>query len=615
MKTIRLLALAVILLMGSAAACQTTPKPEGDGKDAEAVDPGIPADFNDYLRKLYPGLDPGGEHNLFALKDPKDKEKRHEYTIAMTQLVLEYMTTLDMGSTIAKVFDQYSRGKEATQVTFKVLHAVVLRYYPASKPNISESEKLLREVTDQAPDYAYPWFLLAQFFEFPRMLQLQNTSPRDVLAALDKALEIKPDFLGAMLLKCQVYMQANPPRVADVKDLITPFLAKLPSRLDDFELLMMLYATSQSEKELEAKVKELIDGGKLSNAQEFRLRRVQVLGQVDLNQLDAAAINLTEMLKLIRQSEQPSEAIWTNRQLADCWGKKAMRVRTLDPELSDPASRKNFDEFTAEAIALYGLCAEIERQHLPLALRGIEARGYVEFLVFCERFERARDWLVKYLAETDLAAPQRTVLDNLRILIDVQLNPTEDGLLDMYESYVASDNMEKLALSLGLAEQNVKLKQEHFKTERALTFFLGQLDNRVRMTVGFAAVLAADTALQIGGDAIQRAGEAIAARFEKETELNSEEQAKLQAALCGALQLGGHRPSQERGIRHAAKLIEESTAEGLRNMMPAILNVWSGASYLKGLKNPVAEPSAMERFRPKEATAWLKKLADAVAKE
>jgi tetratricopeptide (TPR) repeat protein len=616
MKTIQLLTVLAVSLMCGAAACQTTPEPKGDEKDTEAADPGIPADFNDYLRKVYPGLDPGGEHDLFALKDPKDKDKRHEYTIAMTQMIIDYMMALDMGSTIAKVFDQYSRGKEANQVTFKVLHAIVLLHYPPGRPNVNEAEKLLREAAEKAPDYAFPWFLLAQYFEFPRLMQIADTSPRDVLADLDKALEINPKFLRAVLLKSQVYLRANPPRVVEVKEMIAPFLVTLPPVLDDFHDLMMVFAATHSDAELTAKIKELKESGKLTDQQHVRCLRVKVHGQLQLYQFDAAIETLEEMVKLIKPVESPADAIAVNQQLAACWGSKAMRIKQTDPEFIEPGNSEKFAQFSEVAATLHALCAELERKYLPLALRGMQARMYVEFLVYgLGKAEMGLDWLTKYLAETDLSTAQRTVLDNLHNKVGIIVNPTEEGLLTLYEGYVAADDMENLAISLIAAENNMKVQQEHFKTERALTFFIGQLDNRIRLTVGSAAILAADTALQIGADAIQRAGEAIATRLEKETELNSDEQAKLQGQLCDALMLVGHRPSQERGIRHAAKMIEESTADNIRNMMPAVLNAWQGEKFWKGLKTPPAAPGVMDRRDPKKAAAWLKKLADAVKAE
>jgi tetratricopeptide (TPR) repeat protein len=617
MKMIQLLAPLLAVLLTGAVCGQPTPQPEGDAeKETAEADPGIPADFNDYLRKVYPGLDPGGEHDVFALKDPKDKDKRHEYTVAMTQLIIDYMTALNMGSTIAKVFDQYSRGKEANQVTFKVLHAIVLLNYPPGKPNASEAEKLLYEATEQAPDYAFPWYVLAHYFDYQRLTQLPDVSPRDVLTKLDKALEINPKFLRAVLLKAQVYRMANPPRVAEVKTMIEPFLTTLPPVLDDFEDLMLVFAGTHSETEFTTKIKELKESGKLSEQQQVRCLSVRVRGQLALYQFDAAIETLEEMIRLIKPADSPAEALRAHQQLAACWGSKAMRLKQTDPELIEPGNSEKFTQFAEEASALHAQCAELERKHLPLALRGMQARMYVEFLVYgLGRAEQGLDWLTKYLAETDLSTAQRTVLDNLHNKVGIIVNPTEDGLLDLYEGYKAADDMENLAISLGLAVQNLKLKGEHFKTERALTFFLGELDNRIRLTVGFAAFLAADTAIQLGGDAPPRAGEAIATRLEKEPELNSEEQAKLQAQLAEALELGGHRPSQERGIRHVAKLIEESTADGIRNMMPGILNVWQAEDFWKGLKAPPPAPGVMDKRDPRKAAAWLKKLADAIKAE
>ena len=106
----RLIAILLLLVFAVPACAQAPAKEEKkEDKQDEVIELGIPADFNAYLKKTYPNLDPGGEHDLFNLKDYKDKNKRHAYTVAMTQLLISYMTDLGLGSTIAKQFDQYAR--------------------------------------------------------------------------------------------------------------------------------------------------------------------------------------------------------------------------------------------------------------------------------------------------------------------------------------------------------------------------------------------------------------------------------------------------------------------------------------------------------------------------
>jgi len=604
-----------ILILALSCGCVAAQAPETpDKKPAEA---GIPADFNDYLRKVYPGLDPGGEHDIFALKDPKDEATRHDYTVAMTQMLLEYLTTLDMGSTIIKQFDQYSRGKEGGQATFKTLYALVLLYYPPGKPNSSEAQKLLHQAAEQAPDYAYPWFLLANF-EFARFSQATDVSPRAVLAALDQAIELRPKFLRAVLMKCQVFLRAQPPRSAEVSALIAPFLKeKLPAPPDDFEDLLKMYWATHKTSELHSMIQGMLDGGKLSEDQVMRALRVKAQSQLADGAYDDGIATLEEMRKLNKPAEDPNDAIWIHRQLGAAWGTKAMKMKFADPELKQPGAREECAGYTSKAEVEHAACADIERKHLPLALRGSQARTYVEFLLHgMEKPDRARDWLVKYLEETDLAVAQRNLLNNLRRKIEIVLNPTEEGLLDMYEDYVASDDMDNLAVSLGVAVRTMNEKQEGFKTERALKFFLGQLDNRVRVTVGFAAVLAAEAAQHHSAESIRLAGEAVATRLEKEAELNSDEQSRLQAMLAESLLRLGHRPSQERAVRHAAKLIEASAGtDTIRTLMRRTLDVWTGDQFLKGLTNPPEAPRAMDKNNPTRAAAWLIKLADVLAKQ
>lgn len=615
----RLFALPVLFLLLLACAIPVRAqeaKPE-PAPAAEEEDPGIAADFNEYLKKTYPGLDPTGAHDLFSLKDPKNKEERHTYTAFMAQLLLEYMGTLDMGSTISKLFDQYSRGKEGNTVTFKVLYAVVLMYYPPGRPNTTEAEKLLREAAEKAPDYAYPWFLLANF-EYARFMQIENSSPRPVLQALDKALEIKPDFLRAVLLKGQLYMQAQPPRAQEVREMIAPFVKdKLTSSPDDFEDVLRLYAASHGADELHTLVKSLLEGGKLSNAQKVRALQVQIVARMQAGQIDESIELVKTQLTLVTPETDPASSVLAHKRLAMCWGTKAMDIRKADRDLKQPGNKEKFDELIDAAAKEHETCAEIERLHLPLALRGSEARQYVDFLTKgVGDLERARNWLKNYLEVTDLTKAQRTILDNQYRLILVRLNPTEDGLIDYYESRVAADEMDELAVSLALAKESVRVEGKHFKNKRSLDFFLSQLDNRQRLTAAYAAWLAADTATQIGGEAIQKTAEAITARLEKETELNSDAQADLQADLADALKLTGHRASQERGVRHCAKLIEAGRSNiEIRSLMKKIVNVWTDEAFLKGFKVPPEVPGKTKLLSPDKVITWLNELAEALKAE
>ncbi|MCA8935776.1 MAG: hypothetical protein KDB68_06180 [Planctomycetes bacterium] len=599
-----------------------------DGKDAkkdeakedEVEDLGIPADFNAYLKKLYPGLDPGGEHDLFNLKNYTDKDKRHNYTVNMTQLLLAYMQTLDMGSTISKLFDQYSRGKQGNQPTFKVLYAIALLYYPPGQPNVIEAQKLLREVTDKTPNYAYPWFVLAQF-EYARfadgMRRGLESSPRETLQALDKALEIRPDFLRAMLLKGQIYMMATPPRTTEVRKLVEPWveLSKLPKEIEDMEDVLKLYIGCHKEQQFFDLVKFLTDSGKL--VPEQRVSMEQFAGEVCIQtgKIDEAIDHLNTAIKNIDVKQNPASAMKAHRALAVCWSSKAADVRTADPELQEPGNKEKFDKYVDAATENNLICANVERDYLPLNLRGTSAQQYAQYLWRgVGKSEQALTWLKKYLDETDLTTAQRNTLENLRDIINLELNPTEKGLIERYQSQVDRDDVEGLAKSLGFIYERNRMIGEHFKEPESLEFFLSQLDSRSRLVVEFAALLAADTALQIGGDAIQKTGKALADRLEKETEMNSESQARLQEKLCESIKLTGHRPSQERAVRVAAKLVESATANddisNVRTLIRGVVNVWVDDAYLEALKPAMKRPSRTQLFSPEKSAQWLGDLAE-----
>ncbi|MCB9894530.1 MAG: hypothetical protein H6839_08780 [Planctomycetes bacterium] len=677
----RLFAILLVLLF-AVPLCAQAPK-DGDNKDEkkdekkeekpEADDLGIPADFTAYLKKRFPQLDPGGEHDLFNLKDYKDADKRHEYTVAMTQLLIIYMSELGMGSTVAKQFDQYARGKEGNQVTFKVLYAVVLMYYPPGQPNTTEAEKLLREATEAAPNYAYPWFLLANF-EFARFTQIDGTSPRPVLQALEKALTIRPNFLRAILLKSQVYLSATPPRAADVREMIEPFVTtKLAASGDDFEDTLKLYAACHKLDEFVALIKSLVDSGKLSNVQKVRAYQQLCRLRTDMKQWDEAIDDLERMLQWIDPESDPDAALMAHTRLAMCWGTKAMDLRAANKDTSDPKVKQDIETYIAAAQSEHQLCVEIELKYLPLALRGLQARQYVQFLYGTQGAEPARDWLKSYLGDNDLTSSQRNVLENLLSLLEIELNPTEDGLINLYENYVSQDDMEKLGASLAMAKENISLKgSARFRKERSLKFFVSQLSNRVRQIVGIDAWLVADTAvnyvkdMQLAADearqnaeaarknadaaaeeggekaklaqevlkkaneksklaneelesakkALADAASAIADRLEKETELKSEAQAELQEALSKALIQIGDLAAQERGARNESKLILAAKEDKeIRGLMKGLAAVWSDKEFLDKLKNKPPKISRTDLFSPEKTGNWLEKLADSIKKD
>ena len=622
-KTMNRLTVMLALVMFTALSLAATKgysqdaKPAGDankkeGEEEEVADLGIPADFNAYLKKLYPDLDPGGEHDLFNLKNYTNKEKRFHYTVNMTQLLLEYMKTLGMGSTISKLFDQYSRGKQGNQPTFKVLHAIEMMYYPPGQPNVVEAQKLLREAAEKAPDFSYPWFVLAQF-EYARftgaMQQGGDVSPRAVLQMIDKTLEIRPEFLRAVLLKGQVYMQAKPPRTSDVRELIEPWMvtSKLPASAEDFEDALRLYIASHKAEEFFVLVGKFAASSKLSARQ--RVAMEIFAGEVSrqTGKVDEAIGHLEEAIKFADPTDNPAAAMSAHRSLSLCWFIKASDLRQKDPELTEDGNKTKFDEFRDAARKENLTCAEIESEHMPLTLRGTAAGQYAQFIwKALAKTEDAKNWLDNYLEKTDLSTAHRNQLENLSDLIAIELDPTEAGLIKRYMGQVERDEMEELANSLGLVLARNQQRDEHFKEQASLNFFLSQLDNRNRLVVEFAALLAADTALQIGGEQVAKTADAIADRFEKETELNSDSQAHLQENLCKAIQLTGVRTAQKRGVEKTAKLIETSQDNiDIRTLMKGQVNVWKDPAFLGGFTPAVDEPSRTALFRPRGAIDWL----------
>jgi len=336
------------------------------------------------------------------------------------------------------------------------------------------------------------------------------------------------------------------------------------------------------------------------------------------NKVDEAIGHLEEAIKFADAKDNPAAAMSAHRSLSLCWFLKASDIHEKDPELTDKENKKKFEEFREAARAENLLCAGIERDNMPLSLRGSAAGQYAQFIwKAMEKTEEAKKWLDAYLEETDLSTAHRNQLENLSDLIGLELDPTEEGLIRRYKGQVERDEMEELANSLGLVLARNQRDAEHFKQQASLDFFLSQLDNRNRLVVEFVALLAADTALQIGGEQVEKTAKAITDRFVKETELNSESQAHLQEHLCVAIQFTSHKPSIERAVRQSAKLIDGAQDNvDIRTLMRGIVNVWKDPAFLAGFEPPIPEPSRTALFRPQGAIDWLNdELADRVKED
>lgn len=569
----------------------------------ETVDAQIPADYADYIRAVFPGVDPTGEHSLFELKNYTDAGARHKYTAHMTQLVLSYTEQLDMGPTLSKLFDQYGRGKYAEYPSFKVMHAVLLMQFPPNNPNISESEKLLREAAEQHKDFAYPWYFLAQL----EMLHSQREPERGTRSTLDmveKAISLRKDFIQAYVLKAQVLINMKPPRTAEVIEFAKPLVtAPLPADANDYLDLLEMYGAAAGPVEFYKLVDEHLNGTKLSVRHRIRALLMKANMCVYEKRYDDAINWIEECGKLTDPKAEPRMAQQIARNIAICWGLKAMLAGKDSPE---------FAALVEEARKHHLAAAELERKHMPIALRGPEALVYIDLLAnSLGKVEEALQWVEAYLKETDLTATQRNRLENIADELKYFLNPTEDLKLTTIENYLTQDDMLKLSLSLRKAREDHRTGTT-FKTERALNLFIKLLGNRERGIVRDAAFLAAETGRVIGGDAIKKAGEAIAEQFKKEIECNTDDQANLQADLSDTIRRLGHMPSIVAVVRHFADLAEKVTQ---RALLARIMGGWCTDDFLAAYKHVPKKLSAMKRNSPSDSASWLRELADAIQKE
>lgn len=575
---------------------------------------GVPADYNEFLKTILPDTDPGGAHDIFNLKNPTGKKERHEYTQAMAGLLSAYLSpSLDFGATLSKLFDQYARGKEANSPVFKTLYSIVLLYYPPGSPNTSEAQQLLREAATLAPDFAYPHYMLAQI-ELARVTQLDGVSPRATLQAIDKALEIQPDFLRAVLLKCEVYFEYKPPRTREILELIKPWLdAKLPEHGADFESVLEVYARCDG-ADLEQRLKDYLESGKLSSKQQRTVHKVRGTLHFQKARYDEAISDFEALQKSLTIESDPSLSVTVRKWLAMCWD---MKARALKSQLNEPESKKRHDEFIEKAVELHRECARIETEHYPIHMRGDNAIQFVDFLAYgLSRKTEARDWLSEYLKNTDLNRSYRNRLENTLNILVADINPSEENTIAIYRGHMQRGDLERLAVSLGVARERITIQNEHFKQASSLQFFLEVIDSGNRVVDGYAAYLAADTALQLGGESIARTGDALLTRLEKETELKSESQAALHANLASAIKLLGSWVHIEKAVRFSAKMVESAQDELIvRDLTRPIINNWNDETMLNKLNPPLRPARGMALIDAVEAADWLnKKLAPAVKK-
>lgn len=610
----RNLLLAVLLLFACACVAQaanTQPSGENkeDGKEeAPPVPPEIPADYADFVRKTFPGVDPTGEHNLFDLKNPADPAKRHDYTANMARLVLLYLQELQMGSSLLKLFDHYGRGKQGENPTFKVLHAIVMLQFPPGKPNISEASKLLREAAETHKDFAYAWYYIAQVEMIGGQQESRGTKP--ALEALDKALSIRKDFIQALVLKAQILINMKPPRNSEVLKFVEPVLkGPLPPDADDYSDLLQMYFAVAGAEAFKVIVNEHLKRPEMTDRFRLRALVLQANAHMALNQYDDAIGWLERARALVSVKTEPRAAQQLARNLAICWASKAMATKN-DKEL--------FQKFADEAHRYHLEAAEVERRNMPVSLRGPEAVVYVDFLVRAmSRVEQAIQWLRGYLDDTDLMVAQRYRLENILAFLEDQVDPNEARKVERLRNQYAQKDWPQIARTLDEYRNGVR-QGNRFESMDAVSIFLELLNTPERGVERTAAFLAADTAANIGAEAVSKAGAALVQRFKKEIECKTDDQAALQNDFSEAMRLLTEgRPVKEHGpvvefLRHLADIVE---AVELPTLLTKVMPGWTLDEFLKRYKHAPRKLGGLNQRKADASAKWLRELADAIEKE
>lgn len=615
----RMMLLALLLICSAACMAQAEPTPpSGDGKqdpkpepkeETPPAPPEIPADYADYIRKVFPGVDPTGEHNLFELKNYSDATKRHEYTASTARIVLLYMQELQMGGTLLKLFDHYSRGKQGENPTFKVLHAIVLLQFPPGKPNVSEALKLLREAAETHKDFAYAWYYIAQV----EMLgaQQEGRGSLAVLEALDKALAIRKDFIQANVLKAQVLISMKPPRNAEVLKFIEP-IAKgpFPPDADDYSDVLQMYFAVAGADAFKALVNEHLARPTMNDR--YRLRALVLLANAHmaLNQYDDALGWLEKARPLTDPKVEPRAAQQMTRNVAICWASKAM---------ANKADKELFQQCAEEARKYHLEAAELERKYMPIALRGPEAVVYVDLLVRAlGRTEEAIQWLRAYLNDTDLMVAQRYRLENILAFLEDQVDPNEGRKVERLRNQLAQKDWPQIARTLE-EYRNAVRTGTRFETADAVSVFIKLLQESPDRGIDRdAAFMLADTASNIDAEAVAKAGAAIVERFKKEIECKTDDQAALHGDFGEAIRLltNGRAVTEHRPVvdflRHLAGLVEKVET---RTLLTKIMPGWTLDELLQRYKHAPRKLAGMRQQNPEYSAAWLKELADAIEKE
>lgn len=545
----------VLLCLALAAALPAQEPPKPDPKDRAEEPAGTKPDLSAFVKRQYPGLDPAGEHDFTRLKNYTDGAKRFEYTRAMARLLIFYIKKCAMGAMLAKYFDSLSRTEAANQPTYNALHAVVLLSYPPERPNILDAEKLMRAAVRLDPAYEYPYYLLAEL-EFARMMQ-GNSTRRAVEDLLDKA-NARPGFSDAIALQARVLLAITPPNKAEARKHVEKLFMLPPEDPSGFQDMLGLYANCTSVADLMERVDAAAKAGQWTKRYEAQAHAFVAIGMISGKELGAATTRLEKALSMVSATEDPESVSEWRFGLGATYATLAVDLRNQDPKLYGE-NRKLFEKYVTAARLNFELGAEIEREHLPVDMRGPGAFRYTQFLAEqIGEMEEASDWLAKYLDRTTLTSEMRTRLMNWLRAIRAGKGNEERPRIELLDGARKTENDAMLVSRLDAEVLAVKERGLHFKNGESQQFFIELMGHQSRDVAGLAAFLLADTAMQRKPEDIELAANAIAGRLENETELVSREQALFQQQLVNALMLFDKRAIDLRAAKRVRKILADT---------------------------------------------------------
>jgi hypothetical protein len=569
-----LIAVLVAALLPALAAQQPEqPKPEAE----KPVTLSTRTDLAAYIKKSYPELDPTGEHDFQRIKDPKDREQRFKYTWAMARLIIVYVRQAGMGSTLAKVFDQHKRTELAHQATFKVLYAVMTLSYPEGRADWMEAQRWLSEALKIDANYEYAHYMLGviETEKYRARPESSNPAAAEALRFVNEALKLRPKFAEAVLQKARLLSLRKPPDRDGAVKLLNEYLDLPASDVETFESALGLYGQSTTVGELITRCEKLLEGGKLSPLHRARTRKLA--GSALAQAADfAKAVDWFELaIKEIKPEDQPATYLELTGLLGATWATLAMNQKVGQATLTGE-EKVIFEKRVLAAQKYLQLAAEFERERMPLDLRGASAKAYALFLADkLQEMRPAAEWLRTYLDRTDLSSVWRDDLSRLlgEILAASTDGDAERNRVDLIGKMASEKQTDNLVARLS-GERDLALQGKHFTSPEARELFKGLLDYPNRQAAGLAAFLLADTALQMKDEDREAAGAAICARYEKEEECVTEEQANLQSLLVQSIKLLNRPAFTLRALKQLRKHLASVTVDEVPEPLQKIRAYW-----------------------------------------